>query len=74
MATSLGAIGLTALAGAIGYTITDRVRPIDAALVGIPGAFGAAAGAALQQRLPRRTLSFLFALLLVVIAVVLLLE
>jgi uncharacterized protein len=74
MATSLGAIGVTALAGVIGYSITGRVRPLEAALIGIPGAFGAAAGTAVQQRLPRRALALLFALLLVVVAVVLLVE
>jgi uncharacterized membrane protein YfcA len=74
MATSLGAIGVTALAGVIGYALTGRVRPVDAALIGIPGAVGAVAGTAVQQRLPRRTLSLLFALLLVAVAVVLMLE
>jgi uncharacterized protein len=72
MATSLGAIGVTALAGVIGYAITGRVRPAEAALVGLPAAVGALAGTALQQRLPRRALSLLFALLLVGIAVALL--
>ena len=72
MATSLAAIGVTALAGVIGYSITGRVEPLDALLVGIPGAAGAVAGAALQQRIPRRGLSLLFALLLVAIAVLLL--
>ena len=73
MATSLAAIGVTALAGVIGYSITGRVEPVDALLVGIPGAIGATAGTALQQRIPRRVLSFLFAILLVAIAVSLLL-
>ena len=72
MATSLAAIGVTALAGVIGYSFTGRVEPLDALLVGIPGAIGATAGVALQQRIPRRELSFGFALLLVAIAVSLL--
>jgi uncharacterized protein len=72
MATSLGAIGVTALAGVVGYTLTGRVRPAEAALVGIPAALGAVVGAALQQRLPRRALSLLFAALLAGIAVTLL--
>jgi uncharacterized membrane protein YfcA len=38
-------------------------------LLGLPAAVGAAAGATLQQRLPVRTLSFLFAALLVGIAI-----
>jgi uncharacterized protein len=72
MATSLAAIGVTALAGVIGYTITGRVHPADAALVGLPAAVGAVVGAALQQRVPRRGLSLLFAVLLVAIGVTLL--
>jgi hypothetical protein len=72
MATSLAAIGITALAGVIGYSVTGRVEPVDALLVGLPGAIGATAGAVLQQRIPRRALSFLFALLLLAIAVTLL--
>jgi uncharacterized membrane protein YfcA len=35
----------------------------------VPAAFGAASGSALQRRLPVRTLSFLFAALLVGIAI-----
>jgi uncharacterized membrane protein YfcA len=73
-ATSLGAIGLTALAGAVVYAALGRVHLGDAALVGIPAAVGALAGTSLQQRIPRRGVSVLFAAFLVVIAVVLLLE
>jgi uncharacterized membrane protein YfcA len=73
MATSLAAIGVTALAGVIAYSFTGRVEPVDAALVGIPGAIGATAGATLQQRIPGRGLSLLFALLLAVVAILLLL-
>jgi uncharacterized protein len=72
MATSLAAIGVTALAGVVGYTLTGRVRPAEAALVGLPAAVGALVGATLQQRVPRRTLSLLFAALLAGIAVTLL--
>jgi hypothetical protein len=68
-ATSLAAIGITATAGVIIYAIHGEVRPLYAALVGVPAAFGALGGTALQQRLPVRTLSFLFAGLLVVIAI-----
>ena len=73
MATSLGAIGVTALAGAVGYSFTDRIRLLEALLVGVPAAAGALAGTTLQQRVPRRTLSFLFAGLLVIVALTLLL-
>jgi uncharacterized protein len=72
IATSLGAIGVTAFAGVIGYALTGRVRPAEAALVGLPAALGALAGATLQQRVPRRALSLLFAALLAAVAVTLL--
>ncbi len=68
-ATSLGAIGITATAGVIVYVVHGQVEPAYAALVGIPAAFGALGGATLQQRLPVRMLSFLFAGLLAAIAV-----
>ena len=68
MATSLAAIGVTALAGAIGYALVGRVHVDDAALVGLPAAVGAIAGSALQQRVPRRSLSLLFAAFLLVVA------
>jgi uncharacterized membrane protein YfcA len=74
MATSLAAIGVTALAGTIGYAIHGDVRPEYAALVGIPAMGGAVAGAALQQRLANRTLSFAFAALLVATAAYLVVE
>ena len=73
-ATSLAAIGITASAGVVTYVIHGDVRPLYALLVGIPAAIGAASGATLQQRLPVRTLSFLFAGLLVVIAIRMLLQ
>jgi len=67
--TSLAAIGITASAGAAVYAVHGQVEPAYAALVGVPAAFGALAGTTLQQRLPVRTLSFLFAALLVAIAI-----
>jgi uncharacterized membrane protein YfcA len=73
-ATSLAAIGITATAGVIVYTFHGEVRPVYALLVGVPAAFGAAGGTALQQRLPVRTLSMLFAALLVAIAIRMLLQ
>lgn len=68
-ATSLAAIGLIALSGTVLYALRGHVEPAAAAAVGLPAAFGAVAGAALQQRLTNRTLTFLFALLLVAIGV-----
>jgi uncharacterized protein len=72
MATSLAAIGITALAGTAGYAIAGYVQPLEAALVGIPAAAGALSGTALQQRLPARALSLAFAALLAGIALLLL--
>ena len=73
-ATSLAAIGITATAGVVTYVAHGEVRPVYAALVGIPAAFGVAGGATLQQRLPVRTLSLLFAALLTAIGVRMLLQ
>jgi uncharacterized membrane protein YfcA len=73
-ATSLAAIGITATAGVVTYVVHGEVEPVYALLVGVPAAFGAAAGATLQQRVPVRTLSFLFAALLLVIAARMLLQ
>ena len=73
-ATSLAAIGITASAGVVTYVVHGEVEPVYALLVGIPAAVGAAGGATLQQRLPVRTLSFLFAALLVAIAIRMLLQ
>lgn len=73
-ATSLAAIGVTATAGVVVYVFHGQVQPAYAALVGVPAAFGALAGTTFQQRLPVRTLSFLFAGLLAVIAIRMLLQ
>ena len=73
-ATSLAAIGVTATAGVIIYVLHGQLKPAYAALVGIPAACGALAGTTLQQRVPVRTLSFLFAALLLVIAARMLLQ
>jgi uncharacterized membrane protein YfcA len=68
-ATSLGAIAITAAAGAVVYAVHGDVEPVYAALVGIPAAGGVVLGTTLQQRVPVRTLSYLFAALLAGIAV-----
>jgi uncharacterized membrane protein YfcA len=68
-ATSLAAIGITATAGVITYVVHGEVEPAYALLLGVPAAAGAVGGTALQQRLPVRTLSYLFAALLVAIAI-----
>jgi len=73
-ATSLAAIGITATAGVVTYVVHGEVEPVYAMLVGIPAAVGAIGGATLQQRVPVRTLSFLFAALLVAIAIQMLVQ
>jgi len=67
--TSLAAIGITALAGAILYGFEGHVEIGHAALVGLPAAAGAVVGASLQQRVPVRSLSFAFAALLAGVSV-----
>jgi uncharacterized membrane protein YfcA len=71
--TSLAAIGVIALVGAVAYGVRGEVDLAYAALIGLPAAAGAVAGAKLQQRLPVRTLAFAFAGLLVVVGVAMLL-
>ena len=72
MATSLAAIGIIALAGTVSYGFHGELKPGAAAMVGLPAAFGAVAGTAIQQRVANRTLSLLFALLLLGVGVKLL--
>jgi uncharacterized membrane protein YfcA len=67
--TSLMAIVVIATLAVALQAIYGNVDPPNAALVGIPAIGGAIAGTALQQRLPERAISLLFAVLLVVIAI-----
>jgi uncharacterized membrane protein YfcA len=68
-ATSLAAIGLTAVSGVIAYAIHGDVDVAYAALVGLPAAVSVAGATAVQQRLRTRTIELLFAAFLVGIAV-----
>jgi uncharacterized membrane protein YfcA len=70
--TSLAAIVLIAAVAAGVQGTYGNVHVAKAALVGLPAVAGVLAGTALQQRVPQRTLSLVFAALLVVTAVVLL--
>ena len=70
--TSLAAIGVIALVGVIAYGVRGEVHFGYAALVGLPAAAGAVAGAAFQQRLPVRVLAYAFAALLVAVGVLML--
>jgi uncharacterized membrane protein YfcA len=67
--TSLVAIFLIAAFAAAGQGIEGNVDVLKALLVGVPAVGGVIAGAALQQRLPERGVSLLFAALLVAVAV-----
>ena len=64
-ATSLGAIGITAIAGVAVYALRGEVDVRYAALVGVPAVVGALAGTSLQQRITTTTLTYGFAALLV---------
>jgi uncharacterized membrane protein YfcA len=68
-ATSLGAIGMTALAGVFAYAVRGEVDVAYAALVGVPATAGVLAGAALQQRVPAGPLTLAFSALLAAIGV-----
>ena len=73
-ATSLAAIGITALSGVVAYWFHGEVRPGYAALVGVPAAVGALGGTALQQRIHARTIELLFAAFVAGVAVWLFVE
>ena len=66
--TSLFAIGLTALFGAVSYAILGRVEWSAAAMVGLPGMAGALLGTWLQRQISSRVLVLLFAAFLVAAA------
>jgi uncharacterized protein len=66
-ATSLGAIGITALAGVVVFALRGEVDAGYAALVGLPATAGALLGTSLQQRIDTRVLAYGFSLLLVVV-------
>lgn len=68
-ATSLAAIGITAVSGVIAYAIHGDVRVGYAALVGVPAALSVAGATALQQRMHTRTLELLFAAFILAVAV-----
>jgi uncharacterized membrane protein YfcA len=67
-ATSLCAIVIIAAAAAALHGAYGNVRIGDAALLIVPAVAGAGLGVAVQQRIPERTVSLLFALLLLAVA------
>ena len=68
-ATSLCAIVLIATLAATGQGLYGNVDLSDAALLAAPAIGGVGLGVALQQRLPERAVSGLFARLLVAVAI-----
>ena len=68
-ATSLAAIGITAVSGVIAYALHGDVDVAYAALVGVPAAASVGFATALQQRLRTRTIELLFAAFLLGVAV-----
>lgn len=72
-ATSLGAIGITALAGVVAFGFRGDVEVGHAALVGLPAAVGALLGTSLQQRITTTVLTYGFAALLIAVGAWLLL-
>ena len=67
--TSLAAIIAIAAAAAAVQGLYGNVHVGDGLLLGVPAVAGVVAGTALQQRIPQRTLSLLFAALLVATAI-----
>ncbi len=67
--TSMMAIVVIAALAVSLQAIYGNVDPPNAALVGVPAIGGAIVGTALQQRVPERLISLLFAGLLVVVAI-----
>lgn len=68
-ATSLAAILVSSVAGAVTYGFHGDVKPGAAALVGIPAMFGVLAGTTLQQRISVHRLAYGFAVLLAAVGV-----
>jgi uncharacterized membrane protein YfcA len=73
-ATSLAAVGITALFGAASFGFLGEVSWSDAVVIGLPAVAGVFLGTALQQRVSSRLLVGLLGLVLIAIAIRLLLE
>jgi uncharacterized membrane protein YfcA len=67
--TSMMAIVVIAALAVSLQAAYGNVDPANAALVGVPAIAGVVVGTAVQQRVPERLISLLFAALLIVIAV-----
>jgi len=73
-ATSLAAIGFTAVFGVVAFSALGEVEWPEAAIVGLPAMAGTLVGTTLQQRVSSRLLKLLFALFLVAVAIRLVFE
>lgn len=73
-ATSLAAIGITAVAGVTSFALLESVDWGAAVLVGFPALFGSLAGIQLQHRVSSRMLTRLFAAFVAVVGVLLFFE
>jgi uncharacterized membrane protein YfcA len=71
--TSLAAIVIIAALATASQGAYGNLDPLKGLLIGIPAIGGVVAGTALQQRIPERAVSAIFAVLLVVSALVLVL-
>ena len=67
--TSLAAIVIIGGLAAFGQALHGNVDYLNGVLIGIPAIGGVLAGTALQQRVPERSISLLFAVLLIAVAV-----
>jgi uncharacterized protein len=72
--TSLAAIVFIAGFGAATQAFYGNVHVLDAVLIGVPAVAGVVLGTWLQQRLPLRSISLLFAVVLVASAIELILQ
>jgi uncharacterized protein len=68
-ATSLAAIVGIAAVAAGGHGLYGNVSIAGATLIAIPAMLGVALGVALQQRIPERVVSLMFAVLLTAVAI-----
>lgn len=72
--TSLAAIVLIGLLGTVAQGIYGNVHLLTGLLLSIPAVIGVLAGTAIQQRIPQRAVSLLFAALLVAVALELIIK
>jgi len=73
-ATSLAAIIFVAVWGTVAHGALGNVEYGNALLIGIPAMLGVTAGVALKRRLPTHVLTYLFAGLLLAVALLLVVE